>query len=174
MLQNQEIQEEHLEGLDDFKEEMMPDLNTLVRKYIDNFFHDKELHCGGPIPKKLLHSPHYIVMVINTTVSNAVIAAFKSLDHFAENENLDDEGNDGIVTDDMKTVIAIQNHTCERRIPKEYSGGVMLMYLELCKGIPVCELLPDEMVKEEVQSSAEPSLAANNPLNLELRDMADE
>lgn len=149
MFENQEIQEERLEGLDEFCEEIVADLTWVTTAYIDNFFHDKEMHCGGGIPKKLLYSPHYIEMVVNTTVSNGVRTAFKSLDHFSENENFENEVNDGTVTDDMKLVLAVMDHACERRIPKEHSAGIMLMYLELCRGIQICELSPDEIIVEE-------------------------
>lgn len=157
-MQNPEFQEDRLEGLDEFCGEMLPDLTEIIKIFIDNFFHDKELHCGGPIPKKLLYSSHYITMVINTTVSNGVLAAFKSIDRFSENENSENEVNDGTVTEDMKTVLAIQDHACERRIPKEYSGGIMLMYLELCRGIQIVDLLPEEMAEESGESPMEQAL----------------
>jgi hypothetical protein len=146
-----EIQEnECLDGLDDFYEQdFVNDLSAIAKYEINEFFHDKQLHCGGPISEEILYASPNIVMVLNTTMSNGVKTAFKSIDQFSENPEKEDEG--GVVTEEMKLVLSILDHACERRVPKEHAAGIMLMYLEICRGINICELSEDEMVFENFE-----------------------
>ncbi len=133
--------EERLEGLDEFYEdEFFPDVDNYIKECMDEFFKDKEMHCGGKIPQKVLHSGGNIDLVKNMTISDGVRTAYKSLYYFDEIENTDN--NDGIVTKDISLVLDI---ICNRKIPKAFKAGIMLMYLELCMGVEIYLLTKEEL-----------------------------
>ncbi|MHA1948706.1 MAG: hypothetical protein ACW99G_03070 [Candidatus Thorarchaeota archaeon] len=145
-----EIQEnECLDGLDEFyDQDFVKDLSEVARQEINQFFHDKELSCGGPICEGILYAPTNIVLVLNTTMSNGVKTAFKSIDYFSEKPEKPEKPETGAVTEEMKMVLSILNHASERQVPKEHAAGIMLMFLEICRGIQIFELSPDEIVIE--------------------------
>jgi len=129
---------EPLAGLDEFHAGYMEDFNVYAQTCIDKFFEGKEMHCGGRIPKKLLSSKNNVITIINSTVSEAAQVALKSLKAQGEIECSSD--NDGVVTEDIKLILAIQKHARKCNVPKEFSGGLLLLYLEICRGVELLQL----------------------------------
>ena len=111
------------------------DVKNLVVENIDRFFDGREMHCGGPISKKVLHSPPYITRVLNTDISNGVDAAYEAMgfppqtvDKFNPEQRKQFDKAQMMVS---QTLITLS----KSGVPKEYAGGVLLMYLEIVKGV---------------------------------------
>lgn len=110
------------------------DVENLVVEKIDLFFCHQEMHCGGPISKKILHSPPYITRVLNTDISNGVDAAYEALGFPDLAEDFDPKQKKRF--DEAQAMVSrTLTNLAKSGVPKEYAGGVLLMYLELVKGV---------------------------------------
>ena len=104
------------------------DLHKLAVKYIQSYFKNKELFCGGPISEKSILTPKYITKVLNTSFSNAIAAAYESLEFW--------DGLDWISDKDADIEFMIELiHNVEREIPRPFVGGILLMHLEFIYGV---------------------------------------
>lgn len=110
------------------------DVNELSRQYIERFFADREMHCGGGIPDYLLFSKYNISLILNTNIENGVKRAYHAI---AQAERFPPCVDSGIVPDDVKLVMAILKQCAKVGIPKEFAAGVMLLHLEYCEGISI-------------------------------------
>ena len=108
------------------------DLGQFVSECIFNFFCNKEMHYGGPIPPKMMLTDNYIKLVASSNTCNDIDRAYALLaktgiNTEAENENL--------VSDDVRLILQVLDQCVAARVPKCFRGGIILMYLELCEGI---------------------------------------
>jgi len=105
--------------------EFLPDVQMLARSYMMSFFKDREMHCGGPIQYRHLLSNRNISMTINATLADAIVCAYGAIDSSSEKDPLDE----------IKFVISILNECSKSGVPKEFSGGMLLLYLQFCVGL---------------------------------------
>jgi hypothetical protein len=114
--------------------EFFKDVENLVMEKVDLFFARQEMHCGGPISKKILHSPPYITRVLNTDISNGVDAAYEALGFPYQAEDFDYKQKK--LFDEAQAMVSLTLiNLAKSGVPKEYAGGVLLMYLELVMGV---------------------------------------
>lgn len=106
------------------------DIRNLSKEYIVNFFKYEEMHLGGKIPNEIMHSSNYIDLVIDADISSGVTAIYKALEKY----ELDEE-------EQIKLVLGTLNKCASRGVPKFFAAGVAIMYMEICKGIEVFELV---------------------------------
>lgn len=110
----------------------LDDLLKLINRQISLFFEDKEMHYGGPIPKRILKTPHYINLLANIDLTKAIDLTYESLG--IREEELNDEDD---VPESVQKVINILGECARSGVAKEFAGGILLMYMELCEGIKV-------------------------------------
>ena len=113
-----------------FAQDFFSDVKALAKQYMEQFFGDKMLHCGGKIPKSFLFAERRISMVLNYDIIKGVERAYKALDN---QEKL----NSGEVTDDIKLVNETLNLLSRSGIPQQFAGGMMCLYLEFIEGIDI-------------------------------------
>jgi hypothetical protein len=77
-----------------------------------------------------MHSSNYIDLVIDADISSGVTAIYKALEKY----ELDEE-------EQIKLVLGTLNKCASRGVPKFFAAGVAIMYMEICKGIEVFELV---------------------------------
>lgn len=118
---------EHLMDLIPVKSE------ELAIKYIDVFFCDEDWHCGGKIPKSMLHSPFHVKMVLELDVCAGVDKAHELLEK-CEGQELESPI-DGSTTSSIFMLNEAMSKCRAKKIPKVFQSGITIMYLELCKGI---------------------------------------
>lgn len=122
--------------LEDFDEDNLIveiDEKDKILSFLINFFNDKEMYCGGKIPKNLLLNENNIKLVINSTIENSMDKIYSSIEgHF---NKVDPES--GLVSDDIKLVKSILDKCSHAKIPKEYSVGILIIYLILCEGFEI-------------------------------------
>ena len=99
----------------------------LIADYMDVFFADKETYSGFPIDLQAIKSREYVSLVLDTDLISATIMAYKSLEchDFEEAES------------DIQMVVSILADASQRNIPKTFSGGLLLMELELCCAVTI-------------------------------------
>lgn len=120
--------------------EFFEDVQKLVRQYIDLWFADKEMSCGGPIPPKMLYRAQYITQVLNTDISVAIERAYEAVSRckffYPQFHKETAEGLTG-VEEDVFAVLDFLSKSAMKGIPKVFQGGLLLMHLELCCGVDV-------------------------------------
>jgi hypothetical protein len=111
-------------------------LKSKARTAIKIYFADKQFHCGGPIPRRCLDSERYLCWVLNPDLFAAVSTAFDAL---ANAHHPSTTKTFCGLPQDSRLVLAIMDGACRRGIGKDFAPGLMLIYLELCEGVEVCE-----------------------------------
>ena len=66
------------------------------------------------------------------SIDTAMSIAYKTLSNYEEYDC--SEVSENIISEDVKLIISVLNHAAKKKIPKDYCYGILLMYLELCKG----------------------------------------
>lgn len=114
-----------------YKGEFLADVRERAIQCITSFFSEKEMHCGGPIPSRLLLTQRNISLVLNSSVEITLSKIYDSIEpHF---EQLDPES--GLVAEDVKLVISVLKQCSQAGIPKEFATGILVIYLECCEGL---------------------------------------
>jgi hypothetical protein len=137
-----ELEEEELETEEDrfsaslFRE----DLKLLRRNYVDAFFGDKRMHCGGSIPKYLLHAENRLSLVGNLSILDAVDMAYRGLENSVDRHLLEKSRKTGESTSDIRLVNETLKKFAKAGIPQEFAGGLLILYLEFCEGVTFSEL----------------------------------
>ena len=108
------------------------DLSQFVSECIFNFFRDKEMYYGGPIPPKMMLADNYIKLVASSNTCNDIDRAYFLLSKTGINTEVE---NENLVSDDVRLILQILDQCVKTRVPKCFRGGIILMYLELCEGI---------------------------------------
>jgi hypothetical protein len=115
----------------------MDDIIGVTKQYVESFFHDKPMYCGGAVPRHLLLSPQRISNVINTSMGEGIDRAYGALEKTIDPEDLRRAEQSGCVTEDVKLVREVLDMLAHHKVPKCFAAGMMLMYLEFCEGVPV-------------------------------------
>lgn len=133
--QNQnKSQEQELKG---FAKRFHSDVRSIVKTYIEQFFKDKVLHCGGKIPNYMLLSERRISMVLNYDIIRGVERAYNHLEELLTDEDKEIAKNSGEVTSDIKLVTEVLLLLSRSYIPQQFAGGMLLLYLEFVEGIDI-------------------------------------
>lgn len=122
---------------EDFVEEFYSDAKALAKQYIEQFFKDKMLHCGGKIPSFLLFNERRISMVLNYDIITGVDRAYKYLEKELTLEEIEESKISGEVTYDIKVVTDILALLSSSGIPQQFAGGMMCLYLEFIEGVNI-------------------------------------
>jgi hypothetical protein len=119
-----------------FAQDFYGDVKALAKQYMEQFFKDKMLHCGGKIPRSFLFAERRISMVMNYDIIKGVERAYKSLEK-AMSVAADVAKQGGEVTDDIKLVNETLNLLARSGIPQQFAGGMMCLYLEFIEGVDI-------------------------------------
>ena len=105
-----------------------------AKHYIEKFFKDKSMYCGGSIPKSVLFRERNIKAVVDLDVCNGMDIIYKTIgSNYTEKELIVCEQK-GRLPDDVVYVISKFRELARAGIPKYFSVGILLIYLELCEG----------------------------------------
>lgn len=121
------------DDIDQSSEIVNENIHQFVKECIDKFFSDKQMHCGGKIPKYMVSNDKKISMVISKSLLDCVDIAYESLREFSE----DDIKMNGDVAQDIKMVTESLSVISKAGVPQQFAGGMMLMYLKFVKGIQI-------------------------------------
>ena len=102
-------------------------------KHMVRFFANKEMHCGGKICQKQLLSSRHISIVALTGLEGGVEYAYQLMED-AGLFTVSKKDLNGIAPD-VALVIRVLNDCARMGVPKEFSTGMMLLYLKFCEGI---------------------------------------
>lgn len=117
-------------------DDVLQDSRELVVKWIDRFFSNKMFYCGGAIPKRFLHDPNKITMVLNFNIIKGVDRAYEVLEPlFLSQKEIEHSRKTGGVTKDIKMVTDIFRLFEQEKVPQQFFGGLLIMYLEYVEGI---------------------------------------
>ena len=100
------------------------DVQNLAVQEIDRFFAQQKMYCGGSISPQILHSPVYLTQVLNTDISHGVDLAYEAIKRGAP-----------VTDEEIAVVLKTLDKLAQTGVPKEFAGGILLMYLELCEGV---------------------------------------
>lgn len=119
----------------EFSKDFQENAKRIAKKYINQFFKDKEYYLGGEIPQEELFSNTSILTVLNSNIEDSVDRAYIGLKPLLLKEkknfgNLE-------VTCDVRIVVGILNLLSLSCIPKQFAGGLMLLYLKFVEGIKI-------------------------------------
>jgi hypothetical protein len=106
------------------------DIRNLSKEYIGNFFKHEEMHLGGKIPNEIMYSSNYVDLVIDADISSGISSIYRALEKY----ELDEE-------EQIKLVLGILNKCASRGVPKFFAAGITIMYMEICKGVGISELV---------------------------------
>lgn len=115
-----------------FAKRFQGDVRSVVKDYMEQFFSDKMLYCGGRIPHSLLFTEQRISMVLNYDIIHSVERAYKCLTHLVPTDKISGE-----VTEDIILVNETLKLLARSYIPQQFAGGMMLLYLEFVEGIDI-------------------------------------
>ena len=120
-----------------FAQDFFGDVKSLAKQYMDQFFKDKMLHCGGKIPRSFLFAERRISMVMNYDIIKGVERAYKSLESVMTEKEIEQAKQSGEATDDIKLVNETLNLLARSGIPQQFAGGMMCLYLEFIEGVDI-------------------------------------
>lgn len=118
----------------DLTEYAVEDAKLLAKHYIDMFFRDRPLYCGGEIPKSMLHKDRYISAVLNLDIHNGIEYIYDAVGVNYSEEQMRHFERQGQLPNDVKTVISLFQMCAKAGIPKQFAVGIIIIYLELCEG----------------------------------------
>ena len=134
----------------DFAQEFYRELRVLTRQYIEHFFANRMLHCGGPIPRSLLCTDNNISMVMNYDILKGVDRAYAALESRLTGEEVRSSRQTGEITSDIRLVNDTLNLLAKAGVPQQFAGGMLVLYLRFIEGVEINDrqkrLLKDEDV----------------------------
>lgn len=109
--------------------------------WLEIFFKDRELYCGGQVPPSQLFSERYLKMVCEHTIESSADAFY---DYFNA-VSIDDEENNP----HTQLLIGLLGECRRKNIPKTFAAGIILVCLELCYGVvPVDKHAEDQQFED--------------------------
>jgi hypothetical protein len=106
-----------------------------AKRHIDKFFADKVMYCGGAIPKRLLHDPDRVYKAVNYNILKGVSHSYAALRHTITDAERQEARRLGDSTSDVKLVNETLKLLARAGMPRQFAGGMLLMYLELVEGV---------------------------------------
>jgi hypothetical protein len=115
------------EDIDIVLDNYSSDVKELAINTIINYFYNKSYYCGGKIPKKYLINERNLNIVLNYNIENLMPEIYKVIEKDYK------QGND-FDSEDIKLVVKLLKNFSKNNVPKEFSAGMLLIYLENCYG----------------------------------------
>jgi len=112
-------------------------VQDFATQQILRFFSDKELHCGGKIPHSLLSNPKRVNLVINLDLDSSVKIFYDHSEKIISEYDLAKSKRTGEASWDIIIVNEVLRLLSTSGIPQQFSGGMLLIYLELVKGYDI-------------------------------------
>jgi hypothetical protein len=110
------------------------DIKKIAKYYIKRFFKNKKNITGNKINIKELYSKEKIEKLININILESTKIIYPILEkdkkYCSKNKKED-------VTNDIKLVNEALKKIYKFKIPQQFAGGILLVYLEVCKGIKI-------------------------------------
>jgi len=108
------------------------DIKKIAKEYIKNFFKNKKDHKGYKIKKDQLYENRYLINILNKNISEAAQDVYLVLEKHKKYYKKTED-----VTNDIKLVNESLKKIYKSKIPQQFAGGFLLMYLEICKGVKI-------------------------------------
>jgi hypothetical protein len=121
--------------MDELSDKFSGKVEELALHYIEQFFKDKKLFSGGKIPSYMLRCKKRISMVMNYDIIKGVDHAYAVLDDMVSPEEKIKATQTGEATENVKLVIEILDLLAKSHVPKQFAGGIMILYLEFIRGV---------------------------------------
>ena len=136
---DEEIEQEYCpereKEINKLAETFYEDVAVLAKQYIEQFFKDKMLYCGGKIPKSFLLSEESISKVLNYDIIKGVDEAYSALEKTICPEEIMQAQQTGETSSDIKLVNETFNLLARSGVPQQFAGGMMCLYLKFVEGI---------------------------------------
>lgn len=133
----EEYSPEQEEALQGFAQGFAGDVKALAKQYVEQFFRDKMMHCGGKIPKSFLFNERRMSMVLNYDIIKGVDKAYAALEPTIDEDELAEARQTGEPTRDIELVINTLHLLSSSGIPQQFAGGMLCMYLEFVEGVEI-------------------------------------
>lgn len=108
------------------------DIKKIAKEYIKNFFKNKNNYKGVGITKKELYEKKHIDNILNLNISTAAKKIYFNLEKIKKYSKKNKKSD---VTNDVKLVNETLKKIYRAKIPQQFAGGFLVMYLEICKGV---------------------------------------
>lgn len=114
------------------------DMRLLAIESIRIFFNNKKYFCGGKIPESQLYSEHSIKTLLRTQLDDRCLSFLhdECLSHIPEDPNYKE---DGTVTWQVHCLLNLLYELASYQLPKDYFGGLLLLYFKFCYGIKILD-----------------------------------
>lgn len=120
-------------ALNEFSKAFHKNSKDLAVKYMKLFFFDKEYFKGGKVPLDLLITDKNISKVLNYDIIEGVDNSYRVLEKIM---NINPKVSlDGEVTEDIKIVNQILQLLSYSKVPQQFAGGMLCLYLEYVNGV---------------------------------------
>jgi hypothetical protein len=110
------------------------DVKKIAKYYIKKFFKNKKDFKGQKLNINFLYNKNCIEKLIDMNIPNSTKAIYESLKNTSYVEKSKKEKD---VTKDIILVNETLKKIYKSKIPQQFAGGMLLLYLEFCKGIKV-------------------------------------
>jgi hypothetical protein len=110
------------------------DINVLVEHYIQRFFLDKLTMDGEPVSLEAMLKPSYVEAVPNLDICGGIDYIYSAVGVAYSKEEMRAFESKGHLPDDVQYVVGLYQQCAKMGIPKCFATGIIIMYLELCKG----------------------------------------
>ena len=113
----------------DEEPEAPPSTPEQCEGYLRRFFEGKSMYCGGPISKNHLLCKKHVEMVLRIELSDCL-----DIFHYSLDENMDSDRQWKSILNRVELFKELEANSAAQQIPKHHFGGLLLVYLILCKG----------------------------------------
>lgn len=137
-----EVGEEDEESEEITSEVVTKEAIALATDWIIKFFAGREMHYGGPIPANVITNDKNVNILLNVDISTAAIITYAAME---VNNGFPYPVAMGGISDDVRWVIAFIKNCAAKNVPDCFVGGLMLIYLEVCEGIKIPQVLVKEI-----------------------------
>lgn len=134
-LEEEEVVSEEIVSI--IPKDFVDSLRILAKQYMIYFFADKEMHCGGKITESFLFQPRRLYAVMNMNFCKAVDKAYNCMKSDLDEDYLQRCVDQGKLSPDVEKVIETLDMLGAARVPQQFLGGMLLLYLELCEGVKI-------------------------------------
>lgn len=110
------------------------DIKKIAKYYIRKFFKNKKDKKGDKLNVEIIYNKHNIERMVNTNIlesTNIIYENLKSTSYAEKSKRQKD------VTKDIVLVNEALKKIYKSKIPQQFAGGMLLLYLEFCKGVKI-------------------------------------
>ena len=110
------------------------DLKVLAQYYIQLFFSDKVTLDGKPVSVEFMCDSVRIDRILNLDICSGIDLIYDAVGVNYSKDEMKGYERKGHLPDDVKYVLGLYNQCSKLGIPKCFATGIIIMYLELCRG----------------------------------------